>query len=132
MSQENVEVIRRQIHALNRGDWEGSIEGVDPEIEWVVAREHPASRTVRGLDELRAYREDWRQMLGALRFEFERIIDRDELVVSIGRVSGTGAGSGAATEVPIGLVSHFRNGSVVKVEEFLDPDEALEAAGLRE
>jgi ketosteroid isomerase-like protein len=84
------------------------------------------------LDGLRAYRQDWRQMLGELRFESERIIDRDDVVVSIGRISGTGAGSGAATEVPIGLVSRFRDGSVIKVEEFLDPDEALEAAGLSE
>jgi ketosteroid isomerase-like protein len=93
---------------------------------------HPASRTVRGLDELLAYRQDWSQMLGELRFESERIIEGDDVVVSIGRISGTGAGSGAATEVPIGFVLRFRAGSVIKVEEFLDPDEALEAAGLRE
>ena len=132
MSQENVDLIRRQIEALNRGDFEGSIEGVDPGIEWVVAREHPASRTVCGLDELRRYREDWGQMLGALRFEPERIADHGDLVVSIGRVKGVGTGSGAGTEVPIGFVSHFRDGSVVRVEEFLDPQEALEAAGLSE
>jgi ketosteroid isomerase-like protein len=132
MSQENVELIQRQVEALNRGDWEGSIEGIDPGIEWVVAREHPASRTIRRLDELRVYRQDWAQVLGELRFESERIIDRDDVVVSIGRISGTGAGSGAATEVPIGFVLRFRDGSVNKVEEFLDPDEALEAAGLWE
>jgi ketosteroid isomerase-like protein len=132
MSRENVEIVRRQVAALNRGDWEASLEGIDPGIEWVVAREHPASRTIHGLDELRAYRQDWGQMLGALRFESERIIDRGDVVISIGRISGTGAGSGAATEVPIGFVLRFRDGSVIKVEEFLDPGEALEAAGLSE
>jgi ketosteroid isomerase-like protein len=131
MSQEHVELVRRQIEALNRGDWEGSIEGVDSRIEWVVAREHPASRTVRGLEELRAYREDWRQMLGELRFESERIIDGGDAVVSVGRISGTGAGSGAATDVALALVLQFDGDSVVRVEEYLDPGEALEAAGLR-
>jgi ketosteroid isomerase-like protein len=131
MSEENVELIRRQIEALNR-DLEGSIEGIGSEIEWIVAREHPASRTVRGLDELRGYREDWEQMVEGLKFESENIVDRGDVVVAVGRIKGTGAGSGAEIEVPIGFVSRFRNGLVVRVEEYLDPNQALEAAGLKE
>jgi ketosteroid isomerase-like protein len=131
MSQENVELIHRQIEALNRGDWEGSIEGLDQQIEWVVAREHPASRIVRGLDELRTYRQDWRQTLGGLTFESEDVIDRGPAVVALGRIKGTGSGSGAEVEVPIAFVSRFRDGRVIRVEEYLDPNEALEAAGLR-
>src|SRR4051795_1723048 len=116
MSQENVDLIRRQLEALNRGDWEGSIEGVDREVEWVVAKEHPGSRTIHGLDELRSYREDWGQMLGALRFEAEEVVDRGDLVVAVGRIKGIGVGSGAEIEVPIGFVSRFRDGLVVRVE----------------
>jgi hypothetical protein len=37
MSQENVELVRCQIEALNRGDREGSIEGVDSGIEGIVS-----------------------------------------------------------------------------------------------
>jgi len=122
--------IRRQLEALNRGDWEGSIEGVDREVEWVVAKEHPGSRTIHGLDELRSYREDWGQMLGELTFEAEEVVDRGDLVVAVGRVKGIGVGSGAEIEVPIGFVSRFRDGLVVRVEEYLDPEEALQAAGL--
>ncbi len=125
-------MIQRQIAALNRGDIDESIEGFDPEIEWVIAREHPASRTVRGLDELRHYWEDWREMLGSMSFEPERIADHGNLVISLGRVKGVGTGSGAEADVPIAFVSHFRNGVVVRVEEFLNPQEALEAAGLSE
>jgi ketosteroid isomerase-like protein len=132
MSQDNVDLVRRQIEALNRGDWEGSIEGVDPEVEWVVAREHPAARTVCGLEDLRTYREDWRQMLGKLRFEPERTIEGDDLVVAVGRLRGTGVESGADIEVPIAFISRFRDGVVIRVEEYLDSSEALEAAGLSE
>src|SRR3954452_23709733 len=132
MSKENIELIQRQIEALNRGDWEGSVEGIDPGIEWVVAREHPASRTVRGLDELREYRADWNQMLEGLTFDSEEILDRDDAIVAVGRIKGTGSGSGAETEVPIAFVSRFRDGLVVRVEEYLDRDAALEAAGLGE
>jgi ketosteroid isomerase-like protein len=128
VSQENVELVRRQIEALNRGDWEASVEGVDSQVDWVVAREHPASRTVHGLDDLRAYREDWAQMLGGLRFEPERIVDGLETVVVLGTVTGTGAGSGAEVEVPLGLAMRFHDGAVVRVEEYLDPHEALDSA----
>jgi ketosteroid isomerase-like protein len=132
MSEGNVELIRRQTEALNRGDLEAATEGIDPGIEWVVAREHPASRTVRGLDELRRYFEDWRETIGALRFDSERIVDQGDLVVSIGRIQGVGTGSGTETVVPIGFVSRFRDGLVIRVEEYLDPTEALKVAGLLE
>jgi ketosteroid isomerase-like protein len=132
MSRETIDLIRRQIGALNRGDWKGSIEGIDQEVDWVVAKEHPASRTIHGLDELRAYREDWGQMLGALTFESEEVIDRGDVVVAVGRIRGIGVGSGAEIEVPIGFLSRFRDGLVVRVEEYLDPEEALQAAGLGE
>ena len=130
VSQQNVELVRRQIEALNRGDWDASVEGVDSQVEWVVAREHPASRTVRGLEDLRAYREDWGQTLGSLRFEPERIVDGPETVVVLGTVKGTGAGSGAEVEVPLGFAMRFRDGAIIRVEEYLDPREALDAAGL--
>jgi ketosteroid isomerase-like protein len=113
VSRENVDLIQRQIEALNRGDWQGSIEGLDRGIEWVVAREHPASRTVRGLDELRTYQQDWRQTLGGLTFECEDVIDRGSAVVALGRIKGTGSGSGAEVEVPIAFVSRFRGGRVI-------------------
>jgi ketosteroid isomerase-like protein len=132
VSTENVELVRRQIEALNRGDWEASIEGIDSRVEWVVARDHPASRMIRGLDDLRAYREDWAQMLVALRFEIDRVVDGPGTVVVLGTVEGTGAGSGAEVEVPLGLAMRFRDGAVVRVEEYLDPREALEAGGLSE
>ena len=132
MSEENVELIHRQIEALNRGDWEGSIEGLGRQIEWVVSREHPASRTVRGLDELRTCQQDWRQMLGGLTFKSEDVIDGGTAVGALGRIKGTGSGSGAEVEVPIAFVSRFRDGRVIRVEEYLDPSEALEAARLRE
>lgn len=123
-------MVKRQIEALNRGDWGGSIEGVDPQIEWVVAREHPASRTLHGIQDLRAYRQDWAQSLGDLRFEPERVVGKDDVVVAIGRIKGTGAESGAEVGVPLGFLSRFRDGVVVRVEEYLDPQDALEAAGL--
>ena len=78
-----------------------------------------------GLDELRAYQADWRETLEGLRFEADEIVDRGDRVITTGRIAGTGAGSGAEVVVPIAFVNHFRDGVIFKVEEFLDPEEAL-------
>jgi ketosteroid isomerase-like protein len=128
MPSASAQLVRRQIEALNRGDWEGSTDGVDPDVEWVVAREHPTARTIRGLNDLRAYRKDWSEALGGLSFSIEEMIDGPEVVVAIGHVTGTGAGSGAEIEVPLALVLRFRDGLVSRVEEYLNADEARGAA----
>ena len=58
--------------------------------------------------------------------------DLGEQVVAIGRLRGRGRESGASTETAIVWLVEFRNGKAVQVHEYLDPAEALEAAGLRE
>jgi ketosteroid isomerase-like protein len=40
--------------------------------------------------------------------------------------------SGAPTEVPFNQLIHFRDGKATVLRTFLDPKEALEAAGLSE
>lgn len=120
-----VELIRAQTEALNRGDLEASVRGLDPEIEWVIAREHPAARTLPALDELRAYRDDWLESMPGMRVQYDEFVEGGDLVIATGRVVATGVGSDAEVSVPIGFVFRFRDGRVVSVQEFLDPEEAL-------
>jgi ketosteroid isomerase-like protein len=128
MSAENVELVRRWADAYNQGGLEASAEGLDQEIEWVVAREHPSARTVRGLDELREYLVDWEQTMGGqMQLETEEIIDHGDRVITLARLRGTGTASGAEVEIPIALVSTVRGGVIVRVEEYLDPQEARAA-----
>jgi ketosteroid isomerase-like protein len=126
MASDRVELIRRNTEALNRGDLEGAGEGLDPEVEWVVAREHPAARTIHGVADLRAYLDDWLESLPGLRFELDRVVEDGDRVIAIGSVSGTGMGSGAAVGVPIAFAYRFQGDVIVRVEEFLDPAEALD------
>ena len=52
MSQENVQIVRAQIDAYNRGDYDAALAPLDEEVEWhvpgVAALDAPASGTVRG------------------------------------------------------------------------------------
>jgi ketosteroid isomerase-like protein len=113
--------------ALNAGDWEASIESISSDVEWVVAKEHPNARTIHGLDDARAYREDWSQTLPGFKIELGEITERGDAVLALGSVRGAGAGSGAEVTVPLALVYRFEGDVIVRVEEYLDLDEARRA-----
>ena len=120
----NAEMARAWIEAFNRGDTDALLLGASAETEWVVAPEHPAATTHRGIGEIAGYLNDWRATLPGLTYEVDEILERGDLVLLVGRLRGTGAGSGAATEVPVATLTTFRDGRALRVEEYLDPDEA--------
>ena len=130
MSQENVEIVQRSNALMNQGNLDAAHRFLDPAIEWVIAREHPDSKTLIGHESLRAYERDWQETLSGLRLELDRVLDAGENVVGIGSVGGTGTGSGANVDVPIAFVFTLRDGLITRVEEYLDPQEALRATGL--
>ena len=123
----NAEFVRRWVDAWNRGDDGMLLEGVGPEFEWVVAREHPDATTHRGPDAAAAYLADWRRMLPDLEVQIEELLEAGERVLLVMRMTGTGAGSGAVTEVRVATISAFREGRPVRTEEFLDPEAARRA-----
>jgi ketosteroid isomerase-like protein len=128
MSQDDVELLRA-FFAIT--DVKDAFETAwHPEIEWVVAREHPEARTLVGREAVLAYFRAWEEILDDPRLEMNRFIDAGVPVVAVGTVRGTGAGSGADVQVPIALVCTIKDRKLVHVEEYLDTNEALDAAGV--
>jgi ketosteroid isomerase-like protein len=129
MSQADLELLREllAISDVNEG-----AERWQPDIEWVIAREHPEARTLIGREAVLAYFRAWEEMLERPRLEMDSFIDAGGSVVAVGSMRGTGVGSGADVQVPIALVCTLAGGKVVRVEEYLDPREALEAVGVAE
>jgi ketosteroid isomerase-like protein len=119
--------MRRSIDAYNAGNVDGLLEMAHPDIEWEVAPEHPASTTHRGLEEVRAYHEDWRNTLDDMRLDVLSITEDGDSVVAVCRIHGKGSESGADVEVEIAFLATYRDGKAIRVEEFLDPEEALRA-----
>ena len=132
MPQEDVEAVRRLIETFNRGDWEGALGRCDSQIEWVIAREHPNTRTLHGVAEVCAYWEEWRETVGRFTFDVVDFKDAGDQVVLLGRMRGQGTASGVEVEVPLAGVATMGGGKVVRYEEYLDRAEALQAAGLSE
>ncbi len=130
MSQENVEIVRRSL-AADPHDHEAAFADTRSDLEWVVAKEHPNSRTLRGHEEIVRYQEEWEEMLEDIRFDFGDYREAGDRVVAMGRVRGVGKGGGTPVEVPLSLVYIFVGDKIARIEEYLDPDQALEAAGLQ-
>ena len=120
----NAETARAWVDAFNRGDTEALLKGASAETEWVVAREHPASTTHHGREDIAGYLKDWRATMPGLTYEADEIVERGDCVLIVGRIRGTGVGSGAPTEVPVATLTTFADGLARRVEEYLDPEEA--------
>jgi ketosteroid isomerase-like protein len=63
-------------------------------------------------------------MMPGIQVEIEELEESGDRVLVVMRMSGTGAGSGATTEVRVANLVTFRDGRPRRVQEFLDPDEA--------
>jgi ketosteroid isomerase-like protein len=135
MSQENVEAFERATEATNRGDVGGVLEEVDPAIEFhaVVAELVGGQGMVyRGHDGIRKFFRDFDEALAELHFDYAEIRDLGDRTLAIGRIRIRGRASGATAESPFCALVDWRNGKATRVLSFLDPEEGLEAAGLRE
>jgi ketosteroid isomerase-like protein len=136
MSRENVEIVRRALDAWNRRDIEDLRALGDPEGEYVNSPTAIEPGTRRGRDELDAViRAQW-ELLTDGRWEIDRVYDRGEEIIALGRLSRRMPGSEARLEDRALLSYRIRSGKIVRTEVLGfgrdEVDMALEAAGLRE
>ena len=136
MSEENVQIVRRVIDAWNRRDIDDLLALSDSEAEYVNSPTAIEPGTRRGRDEVAAViRAQW-ELLTDGRWEVDRIYDRGEEVIALGRLSRRLPGSDARLEDRSLLSYRFRSGNIVRTEVLgFGRDEvqiALEAAGLSE
>jgi ketosteroid isomerase-like protein len=134
MSQENVEVIERLIAAVNERDLDGYLSycAEDVELRTPLAE---IGAVYHGPDGIRRFFAD----VGDTSPDFQITIERVEAisanrVLAFLRISASGRASGipAAQETPTTNIYDFANGKVKRIRIFLDHEQALEAAGLRE
>ena len=139
MSGENVEVVRRAFEefkaGLARGDPAAPFDlGLNaPDAEWVLPPSSPGFRQVyRGRAGFLEFIETWTEDF-EWSIELESVIDAgDDRVVGVFHQRATGKGSGVPVELHMGLLYELRDGRIIRMTNFLDPAEALEAAGLSE
>ena len=134
MSKENVESFKRGTELLNRRDIESFLEMLDPEVEWhpgLVALLEGEATVYRGREEVREALQDIFEAFADFRFEFSEVRDLGDQILAVGEMRGRGTESGVEIESPWAFLIQLRNGKATHVRVYLDPKEALEAAGLR-
>jgi ketosteroid isomerase-like protein len=136
MSRENVEAFKRAVEAANRRDIEGFVALCDPEVEWprpaILMALGGGAEVYRGHEGVREVLGDVFEVFAELHLEISEIRDLEDRLVAIGRLRPRGAESGAETVAALGYVVDFKNHRAVRIRTYLDPEEALEAAGLSE
>ena len=86
----------------------------------------------RGHQGVREGVRDGQEAFSEIQAEPSEVRDLGERVLAIGHLRACGRESGAITESAIAWIVEFKGGKVIRVREYLDPEEALKAAGLSE
>ena len=152
MSQENVEIVRRQFEASERASeayWKNPYSYADalrsgtlqPEIQDVMGLVHPEVRwtpafSTKTYEGYLGVAQAWDEFLEAAEsytLTLKELIDPEgDQVVAV--VDGTikGKGSGAEARAQMCTVFTIRDGLIVEMRDYLELEEALEAVGLSE
>jgi ketosteroid isomerase-like protein len=135
MSEDNVELARDAIDALNRGDLDAWLAFLSPDVVWEALPGVPGiGELYRGRAEVRGWIEElWEVAEGVVHTEIEQITDLGEDRVFLAlALTARGRGSGVPFEMPTWSVIWYREGLVTRRQVFWTRDEALEVAGLRD
>lgn len=139
MSQENVEQLRAFMETWTLEAWrreaaqlaEVNMYLLDPHVTYedMTLPDHPGE-LYRGHEGVVHATERWIRSYRWLEIELTEIVDLGDRVVSIHRVQAE-AHSGVEGEGSIAYLWTFNDGKVTHFRMYQDPDEALQAAGVR-
>lgn len=125
----SVDLVKRSYAAFERGDLDGVLGDLDPEIEWQQAQGLPHGGTYHGVDEVRRaifdpLGEEWWDEFSAVPAEF---LDAGGEVVVLGRYRGVAKGTGKQLDVPFVHVWTVRGEKAVRFRQYLDTAGWVEA-----
>jgi ketosteroid isomerase-like protein len=134
MSQENVDVVKRAIALLNRGDWDEMALLAHPDIVFRDLRNAAdTQQTLEGSQSVRALLAQWSEVFDDLGVDTYEYVDNDAYVVCDSRWYARGKQSQMPVDVRQTDVYELRDGRIISVTlGYANAAEALEAVGLRE
>jgi ketosteroid isomerase-like protein len=121
MSQENVEIVRRFLNV----EVDEAMPYADPDIVWNPIEELPT----QGHDAVRASLAHWKAEWDDYKVMPEEFVDMGDRVVVTVRLRGRGRGSGVEIDARFYDVYTLRDGKIVRMDQFTERSEALEAVG---
>jgi ketosteroid isomerase-like protein len=129
MSQENVEIVRRAFDDWNRGEVsEMNIRSAyHRDVEFLPLRA-ATEGVYRGVAGIERFIADTHEVFERFELYYE-LLDLGERVLAWGEIHVRARGSGIETDIVTGGVFEFRDGKILRWEDFGSKDKALEAVG---
>jgi ketosteroid isomerase-like protein len=124
MSQESVEIVRRFLMV----EVDEALSYADPGIVWNPIEELPT----QGHDAVRASLERWKAEWDDYKLIPEEFLDRGDRVVVTVWLQARGRVSGVDVDVRFYDLYTLRDGKIVRMDQFTERSEAMEALGLQE
>jgi ketosteroid isomerase-like protein len=142
MSQENVESLRALLEPWGREPWtleawerggvvDLALLDLDVVYEDGTLPDH-IGEMYRGHEGIARAAKRWVEPNEWLLVELNQIVGHGERLVSIHRVRSKARHTGIEFDAPMAYIWTFRDGKIIHFQSFREPDDALEAAGLRE
>jgi ketosteroid isomerase-like protein len=133
MPQENVEVVKLLMDAVNRRDVDAYAGVTTSDFEWFPVFAARVEQDVyvgrEGIERFLGEIDETWQEFRPMPEEYRDLGDR---VFALGRLRTRGRASGVPNDSPWGGIYDMRRGKVSRIRTFLDHGEALRAAGLAE
>jgi ketosteroid isomerase-like protein len=122
MSQENVEKAKQGYENFARGDIPAVLADYSEDVEWhAPAGEYRTGGVHRGHQAIvnevfMVLAELWED----LRVEPHEFVPSGDRVIVLGTISGRGKATGKSISLPFVHIAEYRNGKLVRFEEFMD------------
>jgi ketosteroid isomerase-like protein len=129
-----MDVVHQLVDAFGRRDADAIWVLYDESFEFhsALAALEGESAVYRGREDVDRYLDDLDVILSDWQIREHVCVDAgDGRVVLVNRMAGHGRGSGVPVDRDFGVVFQLRDGHLVRGHSYLDPEAALEAAGLR-
>ena len=131
MSEDNVKVVRSIYERWREGDFKTAFDLFDPNMVFVMPPGFPDAGTYLGKEAIAKYTRGFLEPWTHITIEAEEFLPAGDSALASVVQRGTGDASGAATEFRYFQLWTFRGHKVIRLENFRDRDEALEAAGVQ-
>ena len=131
MSQENVEIVKASLEALNRGDWDAMTKDVAPDAELDMSRAVGPDIGVFSPDQWRRFAAEFAENWESVWAEADEFIEVEDRVV-VPWTQHLRGRDGIEVTARVTWVHTIRDGTIVRTTMYQELQEALEAVGLSE
>jgi ketosteroid isomerase-like protein len=131
VSQEDLDAFRRNNEAVSCGDIEAALATLDPDIEF-IPRRAAVQGVYRGYEGMRRFFAENADNFDLYEVSYQEVRDFGDWLIAFGTVHVRGKESGVEVTSPTAMVATFRDGKMLRAEDFAERSEALKAVGLEE